>query len=309
MAASALEKNNDKIKAYDFKSNILLQPDELKSIKLVTETFAELLSLSFSARLTEPFTAKYRETVVNRLGQIAKNLISPVVSVKMNIDGLEGEAFFQYERAMMFMLVDGFLGGDSKPNAKSSEEITAFEEKIIKKISERLVHHFEMACQKNAKVTTEIKDVITRIDNFEISNPEDLMMTIKLDFIYGGITSVFSMAFPSYIMEPMLKKAPKKNSGQDKKTTGVAAMQPYKYEKMKDVKIDCSVVLSNLKIKLKDIIDVQIGDCIKLEQDIYKPLEIKFGGSAKYTGMPGLRGRKMAVKVTGIIKGGTNGRD
>ena len=309
MAASAPEKNHLTAKPYDFKSNILLQPDELKSIKLVTEAFAEMLSLSFSSHLTGPFAAKYRETVVNRLGQVAKQLVSPAVMVKLNIDGLEGDAIFQFERSMMFMLVDGFLGGDSKPNAKSGSEITEFEVKIIKKISERLVRHFEKACQKNAKVTAEIREVITKTDNFEISNPEDLMTTIKLDFNYGGTTSVFSMAFPSYIMEPMLKKPPKKGGAQDKKTTGTAAMQPYKYEKMKDVEIDCSVVLSGLKIKLRDIIDVQIGDCIKLEQDIFKPLEIRFGDNAKFTGMPGLRGRKMAVKVTGIIKGGTNGRD
>jgi flagellar motor switch protein FliM len=227
----------------------------------------------------------------------------------MVIDGLEGEALFQYERSMMFMLVDGFLGGDSKPNAKTSMEITEFEEKIIKKISERILRHFEKACLKNAKVTGDIREVITRTDNFEISNPEDLMTTIKVDFVYGGITSVFSMAFPSYIMEPMLKKPPKKAGVTDKKTTGTAAMQPYKYEKMKDVKIDCAVVLSGLKIKLRDIIDVQVGDCIKLEQDIYKPLEIKFGGITKFKGVPGLRGRKMAVRVTGIFKGGTNGRD
>jgi flagellar motor switch protein FliM len=300
-----LEKKDNGVKLYDFKSNILLQPEELKSIKHLSEGFTEMLSFSLSNHFKRPLTAKYRETVVNKFTQAAKKLKMPVVIAKMSIEGLEGEFFIQIDRNIMYMLVDAFLGGDSK-KADDRVDLTDIEERMLRRISERIMKYFEKALPASLKFGFEIREVVKKAENFEMHTFDDLITTIHFDVNFDNNQGAIVMGFPSFLLEPVLKRGQKKPSQEKKPALHDGA--ELKALKLKDVKVECRVVLSGVNIKLKDIVDIQVGDCVTLDHDISKPLTVLIGGKEVYTAMPGLKGKKLAVKITGGIKGeNTNG--
>jgi len=296
------EKKDTGVKLYDFKSNILLQPDELKSIKFLSESFTEMLSFAFSSHFKRPFAVKYRETVVNKFGQAAKKLKMPVVIARVGIEGMEGEIFIQIDRNLSYLMTDGFLGGDSK-KSEERQEITGMEERILFRTCERILKHFERALPKNLRYSFEIKEVIKKAENFEIHMVDDLVTTIHFDVNFAENQGGFVMGFPSFLLEPVLKKGIKKPPQQEKKNSSQETME-VKAGRLKNMPVECKVVLSGINIKLKDLVDIQPGDCVTLEHDIYKPLTVAIGGKAKFLAMPGLRGKKMAVKVVACIKGG-----
>jgi flagellar motor switch protein FliM len=296
------EKKENGVKLYDFKSNILLQPEELKSIKFLSESFTEMLSFAFSSHFKRPFIVRYRETVVNKFGQAAKKLKMPVVVARVGIEGLEGEIFMQIDRNLSYLMTDGFLGGDSK-KSEERHEITGIEERILFRTCERILKHFERALPKNLRYSFEIKEVIKKAENFEIHTQDDLVTTIHFDVNFADNQGGIVLGFPSFLLEPVLKKGAKKPVPQEKKNSSQETIET-KAKRLKDVPVECKVVLSGINIRLKDLVDIQPGDCVTLDHDIYKPLTVTIGGKAKFLAMPGLRGKKLAVKVTACIKGG-----
>ena len=301
-----IEKKENGVKLYDFKSNILLQPDELKSIKFLAESFTETLSFAFSGHFKRPFTVKYRETVVNKFGQAAKKLKMPVVIARAGIEGMEGEIFMQIDRNLSYLMTDGFLGGDSV-KCEERQEITAIEERILFRTCDRILRHFERSLPRNLKYSFEIKEVIKKAENFEIHSLDDLVTTIHFDVTFADNQGGIMLGFPSFLLEPVLKKGLKKIPQQEKKPPSQDSIEA-RARRLNNVPLDCKVVLRGINIRLKDLVDIQPGDCVTLDHDIYKPLIVMIGGKPKFLAMPGLRGKKMAVRVTDFIKGEkTNG--
>jgi flagellar motor switch protein FliM len=301
MTETAENKETATVKLYDFKSNILLQPDELKTIKHISEVFADSLSLSFGALFKREFSVKYRETAVNKLSQALKKINMPVVKAKMIVDGVESDFFMQIDRNVSYLISDAFLGGDSK-KADDRTEITDIEEKMLQKICGRIMTHFVKALPAGIKFSFEIQEVIKKAENFELRTLNDLITTIIYDLFFAGNQGGIIFGFPSFMLDPIIKKNEKKPKQYEipKASDEMAA----RAVRIKDVEVECRVVLSGVNIKLKDIIDIQVGDCVTLDHDIHKPLTVFIGGHEKFNAMPGLKGNKISVKVTGAIKGG-----
>jgi flagellar motor switch protein FliM len=300
---AATVKNENGAKLYDFRSSILLKPEELKSIKQVSETFAEALSLSMTGHFKRSFTAKYRETVINKFTQAVKRISMPVVTAGITIDGMEGGFFIQIDSNIMYLMVDAFLGGDSK-KADGSAEVTRIEEMMLKKISERVMKHLENALPAAAKFGFDIKEVVKKAEKFGITSMDGLITMINFEVDFDGNRGCMIMGIPSFLLEPVLKK-----DWQSPKNTTKAPVLEFmesNAQKLKDMRVECKAVLSGMNMKLKDVVDIQVGDCVTFEHDIYKPVIVLIGGKEKYLAMPGLKGKKFAVKVTGKIKGGNN---
>ncbi|MGM9956810.1 MAG: FliM/FliN family flagellar motor switch protein, partial [Peribacillus sp.] len=57
-------------------------------------------------------------------------------------------------------------------------------------------------------------------------------------------------------------------------------------------------------ITIQDFLLLDVGDVIDLNQAIDQPLLIKVGGIPKYSGQPGKVGKKHAIQILDILKGG-----
>jgi flagellar motor switch protein FliM len=263
-----------------------------------------MLSFAMTNLLKRQFTAKYRETVVNKFSLVAKKVRVPVAILRANIDGMEGEAFLQIDRNVMGLVIDAFLGGEAvKPDER--QDVTEIEERLIFKMTERIIRYFEKANARSVNVALEVKEVVKKAENFEMSTLDDLITTVLIDINFGETSGSMLFGFPSFLIDPILKKGGKKPAAPDRKPAkALNDNMPEKYERLKNVEVECRVILSDLNIKLKDLIDIQVGDCISLEHDIFTPLSIRIGDSEKFLGVPGLRGKKLAVKITENSQGG-----
>ncbi len=56
--------------------------------------------------------------------------------------------------------------------------------------------------------------------------------------------------------------------------------------------------MGRTSITFEDIVELQIGDVIRLNKKIDELLEITIGGNKKFLGRPGVKGKKKAIKIT-----------
>ncbi len=295
-------KENEKFKKYDFKTNIYLHPDELKSLKVIYDNFTEMLSFSFTEHFKKSFNINYKEILINKLSQITKILRVPIITGNMIFDNYSGEMFFCADRNIISILIDSFLGGEGKIYIQKNE-ITEIEEKIIVKIFEKIVRIFENSLPKDIKFKFEPKEILKKIENFQFVSLDDLIINTEFEIDYNSEKGKLYFCFPSYLIKPIVKSLLKKERANELHNN---VNFEKKYNKIKNISVDFSVIINSGSIKLKDIIGIQVGDCISLDYDITKPLTIKLGDRKKFLGVPGLRGKKVAVKIIKKLEGGEN---
>ncbi len=293
------EKKYEKIKVYDFKSNIYLQPEELKAIRHSTEIYAEMISISFGNYFKEDFFVKYKGVMINKFSQILREYRPPFITFEAKIDGLEGTGFIHVSHQLMAVMMDRFLGGDAMPEWDENKEITFIEERLIFKIAERLTKYFENAYGKHAEIKLVPKSVEKKSEGIEVILPDEMITTIQVEASIREIKGIITVGFPSFLLEPVFKKFLKKQA-QPASKKDIPAAYEKRSEKLKEIKVTASAELNRIKIKLRDVIDIQPGDTIMLEHQIFSPVTVKLGGKPKFTGMPGMVGKHLAVKITGI---------
>lgn len=290
------------IKAYDFKSNILLQPDDLKIIKGICENFAEITLFSFGGTIKKEFSVSYSGAVLNRFGQLTRNIRMPVMMGRMSIEGLTGDVFIQADPAVRYGLIEFFLGGDYNKPINDKEVITEIEERLIKRIFERLMRNFEKAMPSSLNCSFTSGEIVKKSEDFESGAVEELIASLNFELKIQEVAGNLMIGLPYFLLEPIFKRTKKKAEKRDIEKNkediiklGLARLMP--------MYVDVTVILSNNNIKLKDLLDIRVGDCISLEHDINKPLLVELGGKPKFYGMPGLIGKKMAVKIIQEVKG------
>jgi flagellar motor switch protein FliM len=62
--------------------------------------------------------------------------------------------------------------------------------------------------------------------------------------------------------------------------------------------------LGSTDITIHDFLLLDVGDVIDLNKAIDEPLTITIGGIPKYSGQPGKVGKKHAIQILDILKGG-----
>lgn len=291
-----MEIKNDKIKVYDFKSKIFLQPDDLKIIKIICENFLDLLKVTVNNQTKKNIKANFKETVINKFNQIINDFNLPVIKGVMDIDGITGSIYINFDKKLMIYFIDIFLGGDLK-NLDSENELTFIEESLMIKISEKIMKIFEKALPKNVMSKYKILSIVKKIENFEFDYADNMIASIKNEIEINEFSGNITLCMPYFLLEKIIKSNTKKDI-EDKKNI----LPEKQIKKIKEIEINCSVVMEINNIKIKDIFNIKTGDCILLNYDINQPFVVKLENSKKFLGTLGKVGKNLAVKIIDSYK-------
>ena len=64
------------------------------------------------------------------------------------------------------------------------------------------------------------------------------------------------------------------------------------------------VELGKATVSVREMLSLDVGDVVKLDQLVEEPLTVKIGKEEKYLGFPGLSNNKLAVQLYGIKQKG-----
>ena len=75
-------------------------------------------------------------------------------------------------------------------------------------------------------------------------------------------------------------------------------------KRLKEAVLPVGVELGKTTINVGEMLNLAVGDVVKLDQSIKDPLNIKVGKEEKYLGFPGLSNNKLAVQLYGAKQRG-----
>jgi flagellar motor switch protein FliM len=73
---------------------------------------------------------------------------------------------------------------------------------------------------------------------------------------------------------------------------------------LRKVDVPVKAVLGRSKISVFDFMNLQVGDCIRLNAKVDDDMSIYVGNIKKFTALPGSNDKSYAVRVTSVIREG-----
>lgn len=288
------------VHSYDFKCPDRISKDQLRSLRVIHENFARTLGTYLSTSLRTMISVKLLS-----IGQVAylefsMGVSDPSCIYILNLEKLGGNAILEISPDLVSFIIDRMFGGSGE-TAYESRSVTIIEQNVMRKVVDRLLFFLEEAWQHVTPLGARVEGFETNPQFVQIASGTEIVVAVFFEVTVRNFNFMLSLCIPYFALEPILKALTSKDwfSFSQKRETeeDVTGVE----DTLKAVKIPLAANLGETEVTLKELMDLEVGDTIKLNKGMYDDLEVAVNGRLKFLGRPGLIGNKKAIKIVRFV--------
>jgi len=297
------ENAEKKVKKYDFRNPQKIAKDQMRTLEIIHDNFGRLLQTFLSGYLRAPVKLSVLTVDQYAYSEFSNAVSNPAFLPIINFRPLTGQVILDISAKIAFAIIDRLLGGDGE----KVDEIRSFTEielmllkKVMYKVNDLIAESWE-----NVIVLEPILEKIELNSQFaQIVSPNETIALITMNISIGNIEGMINMCIPHIVIEPILDKLSTKlwfsSTKREITKNDIILVE----KRLKNASVPVNAVLGSTKLKVKEILDLQIGDVIMLDTSIGSPVSVLVGNMEKFIASPGTIRNKVAIKISGFKKDG-----
>jgi flagellar motor switch protein FliM len=296
-----VSRKKGKIKMYDFRRPDKFSKDQIRTIEMMHESFARHFGADLSGYIRT--IAEVTVTSVKQLtySEYIEKVPNPTSIAVFSLEPLKGLAIFEINPSIIFPIIDRVLGGQGEAISKP-RELTDLEQAIVGKIIEKGFLNLKDSWHRIVDFDPEIKARETNPQFVQIVAPNEMCLNLNFEIKIKEHVGAMSMCLPYMVIEPVLYKLSAKQWFTLSKEDMSPETQEILDDKVKHTWVPLYVNLGGTSLKMKEVIDLKIGDIIKLETNAKDDLLITVEKKPMFYAKIGTKGKKKAVKISSVIK-------
>jgi len=299
----ALESKTEKrgrIRTYDFRTANRIPRDQIRTLGQVFETYARLLSTRLTGVLGTFCDCVLASVEEQTHYEFTNSIPAQSLLVLIRMPPLQGPVLLRISPEMANVVIESILGGQcvQSPQARPYTEIDLV---ILEKIIHQMLPLLDESWEKIVKTETRFDALETSLQYAQIAPPSEAIAILTLKLTIGEVESLFNFCLPQIALEPVAKslntsllasrgaKVPVQNSCQD-----------VLLQSLSGTPVAIKGVLSETTLTVRDLVNLQVGDVIHLDNRVGDPIQLNIGHIPRLTGTLGTKNHRYAIKITGI---------
>lgn len=287
-----------KVTNYDLTSQDRIIRGRLPQLEVIYEKFMRAFRVSLSSALRKIASITLTSTEFLKFGEFINTLPMPTCMSVLRFGNLRGSALLVIESKLAYALVDSFFGGADRPYTKiDGKDFTPIELSIVRKVVELAINDMESAWASIEKIGCSFVRTEVNPQFVGIVPPTDVVIASTFDVELENATGTISIVIPYATIEPIKQKLQtgfQIESDQTDKKLWTSIIQ----EQLLETDLEIKVNLGESEIKLKDLMNLKVGDVIPLDQDASGEFDIQVENVKKFKGYYGIHHGTVAVQVT-----------
>lgn len=304
VTGSTVDEKVKHVKVYDFRHPDKFSKVQLHVLQIIHENLARILGTSFSVQLR----ASTHFTVVaveqKTYEEFTRSLPNPTTLMifRMNEDG--GNAVWEMSPTATFLMFDRLLGG-SGLYIDEERELTEIERTVVHRMAQRMLSAFKDSWHTIVDFNPVLESIESNPEFTQIVSPTEVVIVVTLDITIGDSPASMNICIPYLVLKPISSQLSTQvwySTGIKQRVASVGDTKAIKAN-LSQTYLPVSAELGKARIKIRDFLDLKPGDAIKLDKSTYDELDIKLGNLNKFKGKPGIVHKRLALKITSLIKG------
>lgn len=291
-----------KVRPYNFRNPKKLTKDQQKVLRSMGEVFARHLA-SYLAGMTRT----YCEVLVVSLEEhpyMEYNNALPDMQVTGVLESnlLKNAMLLDVSNTLTFALIERMFGGAIVDREPPEREFTDIEVALMERIVRRVTALFQEAWTFWPDATVSVRQVETNTRFIKSVAMDDMVTTLVLSVSLGPVKGTITCCLPCMGLLPLLEAAVVAQSGttHSDDAEAVAAASESRgalLSRLQDATAEVSGILGWTTMSMREVLDLQPGDVIRLDQPVGSPVVITVNGKKWFFGAPGTRKNKMALRI------------
>ncbi|MCD6550656.1 flagellar motor switch protein FliM [Thermotoga sp.] len=301
-----LSKEEEKeAKPYDFRRPSKFSKEQLRTFQMIHENFGRSLSTYLSGRLR---TFVDVEISIDQLTyeEFIRSVMIPSFIVIFTGDVFEGSAIFEMRLDLFYTILDIIMGGpgDNPPNRTPTD----IETSIMRREVTNILTLLAQAWSDFQYFIPSIENVETNPQFVQIIPPNEIVLLVTASVSWGEFTSFINVCWPFSLLEPFLEKLSNRFWMMGRKPERIEERVEELKMASQNVPLTVQAVIGEACLTLREVLNLQEGDVIRLNTHYRDEIRIDVEGRPKFKGIPGKFKGKYAVRITGEYTNGGEGK-
>ena len=289
------------VKNYDFSRPTKFSKEQLRTLEIIFEHYSRLISTNLPVYLRKNVQVTVASSETVTFSEFSNALSNPSVLGIVNFAPLNGNIIIEIATNLCYAMLDRMLGGSGQPLEKS-RDFSDIELTILQK----LLVMFTQLLREPWKNVLEISPVLSRLETnpqfAQVIAPSDMIAIVTLNMKIGDVEGMINICLPFFTLEDVMDKLNTKYWFSTMQENHDEHYEDYIESMIRRVDVPIKAVLGKSTISVNDFLNLQVGDCIRLDSRVDADMDVYVGNIRKFTALPGTERDSYAVQITSVIR-------
>lgn len=294
-------KDEKKVRNYDFSRPTKFSKEHLRTLEIIFEHYARLVSTNLPVYLRKNVQVSVVGSEAITFNEFTNSLASPIIMGIIGFAPLNGSIIMELGTNLGYAMLDRMLGGSGVPLEKG-REFSEIEQIIIEKILVMLTQ----LLREPWKNVIDISPVLSRLETnsqfAQVIAPSDMVAIVTLEIKIGDVEGFMNICLPFFTLEDVMDKLNTKYWYSTMQENHDENYEMYIESMIRKVDVPIRAVLGKSTISVNDFLNLQVGDCIRLDSGVDQDMNVYVGNIKKFTALPGIDKDSYAVRITSVIR-------
>ena len=294
-------KEEKQVKNYDFNRPTKFSKEHLRTLEIIFEHYGRLISTNLPVYLRKNVQVAVASSETVTFSEFTNALSNPVILGIVNFAPMNGPIIIDLATNLGYAMLDRMLGGTGIPLEKN-REFSEIELTIIEKI----LVMFTQLLREPWKNVVDISPVLSRLETnpqfAQVIAPNDMIAIVTLNVKIGDVEGYVNICLPFFTLEDIMDKLNTKYWFSTMQENHDEDYEEFIESMIRRVDVPIKAVLGRSAISVSDFLNLQIGDCIRLDSKVDSEMNIYVGNIRKFTALPGANKDSYAVRITSVIR-------
>jgi flagellar motor switch protein FliM len=297
------ESKEKKVRKYDFRNPQKIAKDQLRTLEIIHENFGRLLQTFLSGYLRAPTKVSILTVDQYAYSEFSNSIPNPAFLSIVKFQPLNGDIIIDVTNKVAFAVIDRLLGGYGE-KVEEERNFTEIELTLLKRIINRILGLLRQAWENVIELDPVLEKIETNPQFAQIISPTETVALITMNITVGSTEGMMNICIPHLAIEPILNKLSTKfwfsNNSKGISENDIKLVE----KRLKNSPIILKAQLGTARLTVRELLDLQIGDVIKLNKKEGDEIKVLINSNTKFNGIPGTKNNRMSVKITRVVKDG-----
>jgi flagellar motor switch protein FliM len=295
-------KSGQDFESFDLSGGLGGVHEKWATLNVIDDRTANLFGRELSRALGEAIEASVCGGGVRKFRDVADELESPGCLNYLEFEALGGFGLVAIEQALLFALLERLFGAADAPapedDRPAKTRFSAIEERVIRRVVLLFGRALEQAWRPIVPLTVRHSRVETKPVNVAIARPGEWVVTTEVALEVGAKSGRVVFALPHALLESYRERLA---TGQyEEKATSDAGWKRALRVLMQEVPVDLVAELGRADLTLGRLLELSVGDVVRLDQASEKAISVSVDDVPKYRGEITVAHGNLAVELTDI---------
>jgi len=284
---------------YDFKRPNRVSKEQLRAFRGVHDKMARSLASQISSIMRSIVEIQLHSVDQMTYGEFLMSLPNPTSFNVFSVKPLEGSGVIEINPSIAFPMLDRLLGGKGEP-FDASREFSDIELSLFETILRVMMSTLKEAWGPVMEVYPTIESKESSPNVVQIVAQNEIVVMVVMEIIIGHSSGMMNICYPVIALEPILPKLASRDlmlnetSSKKSRNTELQVL-------LGGAKVDIEANLGNADLTMGDVLDLQIGDVLRLSSAANDVVTVSVDGKERFKGEIGLRRFRKSIQIIEVI--------